>query len=293
MHTQNNLSSKRLALLSIVFIAFPLSAVAQENYDLINDPFKIRVGGLWAGVDSRVNINPTGDVPAPPVRIEDALGVDDSDGVGWGGARWRISQRNSLEIEAFTLNRDGSNTDTFSPPFQIGDTFIESGTVGTSFDTSITRLTYGFSMKRSERMDLQLKAGLHLANFDIGLQLSGNVCNLTTTPTTPPGCPGASTGAENADVTAPLPHFGLSYEYAISPSLALDLQLIGFAIEIDSIDGSIWEFDADLNWQPSRHFGGGIGVRYFNTNVKSNGSELNGEFDFEYLGPVVFIQATF
>jgi hypothetical protein len=40
-----------------------------------------------------------------------------------------------------------------------------------------------------------------------------------------------------------------------------------------------------------RHFGGGIGVRYFN--VKATNADLNGEFDFEYFGPVAFNQATF
>ena len=82
-------------------------------------------------------------------------------------------------------------------------------------------------------------------------------------------------------------------EYAFSPSVVLRLRALAFAIEIDSIDGSIVEADADLTWQPTRHFGAGIGVRYFNTNVKSTGSDLNGEFDYEYVGPVVYIQTTF
>ena len=175
----------------------------------------------------------------------------------------------------------------------IGDTFIESGAIATSFDTGVSRLTYGFSLMRSERMDLQLKAGLHVASLDVGLQLSGNVCDPTTVPTTPPDCPADTTGVEEEEVTAPLPHFGGSFAYAISPSVALRLQAIGFAIELDSIDGSLFEADADLTWQPSQHFGGGIGLRYFNTNVESTGSDMNGEFDFEYFGPIVFIQATF
>jgi hypothetical protein len=287
------LSFPKVALMASLSLALPLSAAAEDNYDQLNDPFRVYLGGFWAGVDSQININPTVGVPRPPVRIEDALGVDDSEGVAWGGVQWRISQRNSLEIETFSLNRDGGKSGTFSPPIQVGDTYIETGTIATSFDTSVTRLTYGFSVMRSERMDLQLKAGLHLASFDLGIQLSGNVCDLTTIPTTPPFCPAATTGSENADITAPLPHFGGSFAYAISPSVALQLQLIGFAIEIDSIDGSIFEADADLTWQPTRHFGGGIGIRYFNTNVKSKGSELNGEFDYEYFGPVVFLQATF
>lgn len=276
-----------------VFVAFPLTVLAQDNYDQINDPFRIYVGGFWPTVSSKININ--GDVlpPGPPISIEDQLGIEDSTETAWGGIQWRISQRNSLEFETFALNRNGGVAGTFSPPIQVGDTFIEAGAIATSLDTSITRLTYGFSLKRSERSDLQVQAGLHIASIRAGLQLSGNICDQSTVPTAPPGCPAATSGAEQEDVTAPLPHFGVYYAYAFSPSLALRLKALGFAIEINSIKGTIVELDADLTWQPTRHFGAGAGFRYFNTNVKSTGSDLNGEFDFEYVGPVVYIQASF
>ena len=287
-------SFKKLILVASVSLLFPLPVAAEEDYDLINNKFKVYAGGFWAtNINSKININ--GDVlpPGDPISVEETLNLDGSDGVAWGGIRWRISQRNSLEFEGFSLKREGGESGTFTPPIQIGDTFIESGAIGTSFDTSMYRLTYGFSLHRTERMDLQVKAGLHLADLESGLVLSGNICNPTTVPTTPPGCPAETTGAETADVTAPLPHFGLSYAYAISPTVAVNLEVIGFAIEIDSIDGSILELDADLVWKPFKNFGGGIGVRYFNTNIKSKGSNLNGEFDFEYFGPVAYILATF
>ena len=67
----------------------------------------------------------------------------------------------------------------------------------------------------------------------------------------------------------------------------------GFAIELDKIDGSIIEIDADVAWQPWRNIGLGVGVRYFNTDVESKGSDLNGSFKFEYFGPTVYVQATF
>ena len=287
------LLSKKLILLACSSLLFSLPAAAENDYDQLNDPFRIYFGGFWPSVSSKININ--GDVlpPGPPISIEDQLGVEDSAETAWGGVQWRISQRNMLEFETFSLNRDGGVSGTFSPEIQVGDTFIESGAIATSFDNSVSRVTYGFSVKRSERSDLQLMAGLHIANIGVGLQLSGNVCDPTTVPTTPTGCPAATTGAEQESVTAPLPHFGVGYAYAFSPSVALRLKALAFAIEIDSIDGSILEADADLTWQPTRHFGAGIGVRYFNTNVKSTGSDLNGEFDYEYVGPVVYIQATF
>lgn len=225
--------------------------------------------------------------------MEDVLRVEDGKAVAWGGIQWHISRRNSLEFEVFSLKRDGGTSGTFTPPIQVGDTFIESGTIATSYDTSFARLTYGFSIIRNERMDFQVKAGLHLASLETGISLSGMVCDQTTTPSTPPGCPGATTGAETEDVTAPLPHLGGSFSYSISPSVAFNFQVIGFAIELDSIDGSLVEIDADFSWQPWRNVGFGVGTRYFNTKVESQSTDLNGEFDFEYFGPVFYIQTTF
>ena len=286
-------SSKQFALIVSCLTMFALPAAAESHYDQFNDRFKIYFGGFWPSLESTISIN--GDIvpPGPPVSIEDALGVEDSKGVAWGGARWRISRRNSLEFEMFSLKRDGTVSGTFTPPINIGDTFIETGEINTSYDTTVGRLTYGFSLVRNERMDVQLKAGLHLASLEAGFAFSGNVCDPTTTPTAPPGCPGATTGTESEDITAPLPHLGGSFAYAITPSVALNFQVIGFAIELDSIDGSIVEVDADFAWQPWRHFGLGIGLRYFNTNVKATSSDLNGEFDYEYFGPVIYAQTTF
>jgi len=168
---------------------------------------------------------------------------------------------------------------------------IEDGTIDTAFDIAIGRLTYGFSVYRSERSDVQLKAGLHIADMSTALRLSGAICDAQQGETPP--CPVDSTGTAAEDVTAPLPHFGGAWGYAIAPDWDLNLNLIGFAIELDNIDGSLVEFDADIQWSPWRHFGIGAGLRYFNANVKSKGSELNGEFDFEYFGPAVFIAGSF
>lgn len=279
------------SILAIGLLAVP--AAHAENGSMLNDPWRIYIGAFDATVESTISINGDTLPPVPPINIEDILGVSDSKTVAWGGVRWRFAERHRVEFEAFRLNRNATISDTFTPPLQIGDTFIEAGQISTEYNTDVMRLTYGYSVIRSERSDLQLKGGLHIASLKANINVAGAICNPTTVPAVPPGCPAAGTGTENEDVSAPLPHVGLAYAYSMTPDLAFRVSAVGFAIELDEIEGSLIEIDADIAWQPWRHVGFGIGYRYFKGDVDSTGSELNGGFEFEYHGPQVYIQSTF
>jgi hypothetical protein len=276
-----------------LFAGLVTPAVAQDNGEFarFNDPFRFYMGAFSPTLRSEVTIN--GDnVTPPPIDLEDALGVSDSDTVLWGGFQWIISQRNSIELEFFQLNRSGF-VDLFPDPVAVGDLIIESGSINSAFDLGVTRVTYGFSLKRSKRVNLRLKGGLHIANFSTGLQLQGAVCDVGLGQM-PPGCPVAQTPPlESEDVTAPLPHFGVSYSYAINEKVEARFQVLAFAIEINNIDGSLLELDADIDWKPWRNFGFGLAFRYFDVNVEAKGSNLNGEFDLEYYGPAVYVAGSF
>jgi hypothetical protein len=283
----------------VVFIAvgvFSFTALAEDGgqYGRFNDKFLIYAGGFFPEVSSKISIN--GEIARPPpIDMEEVLGLEEGKNTGFVGAQWRISNRNSLEFEYFQLDRDGfiSLLDGEDEPIPIEDYVITAGSINTAFDMSMGRLTYGFSVIRNERMDLQLKAGLHLADLSVALQLSGDICDLAAGDDPDVGCPTLQTQTAAEDVTAPLPHFGGSFAYAITPNISMNFNLIGFAIELDSLDGSLIEVDADILWAPWRNFGIGAGLRYFNANVESKGSDLNGEFDFEYWGPTIFVATSF
>ena len=283
---------KRVCVVAFSLIAVSTNAQSQESgsFAKFEDPFRIYIGGFYPDMTSEVTINGAVIKP-PPVGIEDALGIEDGKLIPYGGAKWRISRRNSLEFEYFKLDRNGF-VDLGPDPIEVGDLLIESGTINTAFDTSVGRLTYGFSLSRSEKSDLQIKAGLHIAEFAVGLQLSGAVCDLSMGEMPP--CPAGQTPpGETEDVTAPLPHFGLSWGYAITPNVAAEIRAMGFAIELNNIDGSIIELSGDVVWKPWDNFGLGAGFRYFNTNVKGENEDLNGEIDFEYIGPALFAIVSF
>lgn len=267
-------------------------AVASES-DSFNDKWRIYLGSFLATVDSSVSINGRLLPPVPPVDVEGVLGVERSKAVPWGGIAWRFAARHSIEAEFFTLTRRAEKTDVFDPPLQIGDTILESGTVATKYGTDVYRLTYGFSMYRNERSDLQFKAGLHLARLSAGFGLAGAICDPGTIPPTPPGCPQTGGRTESEDVGAPLPHVGVAYAYQLSPNWTIEAAAMGFALDVNNIDGSILEADTDIVWQPLRHFGIGAGYRYFRVDVGTGTSGLRGAFEFEYHGPSLYLQATF
>lgn len=278
---------------AVAVLVIGSSANAQSDYGRFDHPVRVYVGGFWAETDSEVSINPPDREVLPTISLEEFLGVTDSKGAAWGGIEWQFARRHRLGFEYFSLERSGGVSDTFTPPIEISDIFIESGAISTFYNTAISRLTYGYAIFQGERSELQLNIGIHIADLEIGIGLAGQICDPTTIPTQPPGCPVAETRTAAESVTAPLPHIGGSFTYRMTQSLALHVKAMGFSVELDSIDGSITEFDADVAWQPGDHFGLGAGFRYFKTSVVGTGSKLNGKFDFEYIGPTIYVHATF
>lgn len=280
----------RIAALILVLLAQGLGTVSAEEsrgYLLQDVKFQVYLGAFFPRVSSEIAINGEILPPEPEISLEEVFGLEDSKTLLWGGARWNIARRHILEFEFVNLNRSGTQG-AVSEPIKIGDSIVAvGGQIDTRFDTTIARLTYGYSLIKKERADFQLKAGLHIANVETEIVMSGAACKVTD-PNSPTCVIGSAPVKESEDITAPLPHLGLSFAYGITPSVAFRTQVIGFAIEINDFKGAIVEVDADLVWHPWQHFGIGAGVRYFDTSIEGTGSGLRGKFEFDYLGPVVY-----
>jgi hypothetical protein len=268
------------------------SAADNNENEMFHDPFVFYLGGFFPQVRSTIRLDGQIIGEGNNISFENTLGLEDSKSVLWGGARWRISRRNMVEFEFANLNRDGSVT-VVTDPIEVGDSIAQAGArIDSFFDITLGRLTYGFSIRKDEKKELMLKGGLHIADIGVGLQLAGAVC---VDGEVPPNCSvfGATPRLESDSVTAPLPHLGGAFIYALTPSVALRFQVLGFALEINDIDGSLFEVDADIIWHPWEHFGLGAGLRYFNVNIEAKKSRGKAEFDFEYYGPAIYGVMTF
>jgi hypothetical protein len=261
-----------------------------EPNPLMDDRFTFYIGGFFAQVSSEIRLDADiaggiGDTISP----EDVLGLEDSKSVLWGGFNWRVARRHSLALEAFQLNRSGS-VSAVTNPFQIGNSLVQAGAQAESkFDVGIGRLTYGFSFVKDEKKEAVVKGGLHVASLDTAFRFSGAVIDVGTGMT----LAGGSTNTEEGDISAPLPHLGMSFSYAILPKLSAHVQVLGFALSVGDYSGLLIDSGFDIAYSPWKHFGFGGGLRYFDLRLEAEKNRLDGEIDFDYWGPTLFVVASF
>jgi hypothetical protein len=278
-----------LAVVLITSFAGTAQAGSEAGTPLLRNHWSFWIGGFFPDISSEIQIDSDLGSPGDGLNFENVLGLEDTKSVLIGGGRWRISNRNQLEFEYVKLDRSGS-VSVISDELEIGDSIIRvGGRIDSQFDVAIGRLTYGFSAIRREKQELVVKAGLHLADVSVALGLSGNVevDGVLQDP--------LEVFVENADVTAPLPHLGLSYSYSFTPKLGLRTNLMGFYLEINDIEGSVLDLSADLVYFPWEHVGFGAGLRFFRVDIedKRASSRVRAEFEFDYWGPAVYILGTF
>ena len=257
---------------------------APRGSAFLEDTYTVWLGGFFPSLDSQIRLDPDVGTPGDGLDFEDVLGLADSKSVFFGGVKWRPSLRHLIEFEFIQLNRSGQVTG-ISEPFAIGDYEIRvGGDIQTVFDVAIGRFTYGYDLAPNSDLAINLKAGIHLASFDTVLQLSGAVFQdgvVVGDPTT--------VIEQNGNVTAPLPHFGLSYGQAITQTIAVRAQALYFALKYDGYKGSVVDFGADIQYRPWEKFGLGAGIRYFRTTVEDESDTgLRGKFSYEYVGPVIY-----
>lgn len=283
------LRSIGLALSLFVFLTSGLQAETDAPDNAVNSKrFVVYLGGFYPEVNSDVRLDADifggiGDT----ISLEDTLGLEEGKAVLWGGLVWHMSRRNFLEFEYFQLNRSGS-VGALTEAFQIGDSVVQVGARSdTTVDVDIGRITYGFYFVDKEKLDVAVKGGIHWLELDAGITLSGAVSNVET------GEQIQGSVTEGGSIGAPLPHVGLSLNYAITPKVVTRAQALLFGAGVEQYSGFLLDLGFDFIYSPFKHFGFGGGLRYFDLRLKADDGKFSGEFDYGYWGPTLFLVGKF
>ena len=259
----------RVAASAVMALAFsgvhPAVAAEDRNWNR----FSVQLSMFRPDINTEVRLDPVAGPFGTSLDMESDLGLKDSDDLWQLDARLRFSKRFALEASYFEIGRSGQGTLSTAVDFG-GTSFPLSADAETTFNTDILAASLRFSFIHNDSMELAASLGAYWMTVDAGIAVQ------------------ALALSESADVGVPLPLMGMDFRYNFTPKLALNLRGRYFGIEIEDIDGSLTNFNVDLQYKLFDFFGVGLGYESFDFDVTSNNADFPGFLRFEYNGPKIF-----
>jgi hypothetical protein len=190
------------------------------------------------------------------------------------GENWR------LEFEYYELKR--SATRTIDRDIEWGDvTFPASAQISSQFDSTVYRLTGGYSFYRTPVAEAGAAFGLHVTDFTLGLSGQGT------------GPAGTGFQSEQRDQLVPLPTLGAYGSFKLSEQWILRGRVDFLSLEYENYDGSLVNWLAAISWRPARNWGLGLGYRYVDYKLESTEPDFRGEVNYRFKGPTFYVEAAF
>ncbi len=168
-------------------------------------------------------------------------------------------------------------------PIRFGDVIFPANLpLSSFFNVDVYSLGYSYSFLHDEKKELAFNVGLQFQDIEMGI--SGNLG------------PGFIT--EEADVVAPLPTFGGSFDYAISDKWIFTSLVGVFALEIDLGDdskfsGEILQINTGVAYKAFKNVAFALQYNYFRVDVDVDDPDWMGSLKYEYRGPVLAIAVYF
>jgi hypothetical protein len=269
------------AVLAAALLPVPLYAA--DGLDMGTDipTFTLRLGMYDMNLSTRIRVDGRGGNVGTGLDFEDDLNLDDNKDTFNAALRWHFKERHFLELEHFSLKRNGFRR--LEGEIRFGETVFPIGAdVSSSFTTEVTRFSYAYRLVRNENWGVALGVGIHVTRLRATLtEVAFDNIEVPVTDT------------EFAAVTAPLPVFGFSGARRLSKKWALVARAQFFAVEVDDIDGSIKHAAMHFEHDTRSNLGFGIGYDWFEVGIKTEERLWAGKADIRFHGPMLFLKGSF
>jgi hypothetical protein len=256
-------------------------AALADDHNPLEARFLIEAGWFFMSSDTRVRVDgETSGTQGTDIDYDETFGIGDADRFR-GEAAWRFAKRHAIRAMYFENNR--SATTNLSRDVRYGDeTFPTGASVTARSDFTVVQLAYDYAFLRRENYEVAGSFGVHMLDIDLGLSATVD------------GPTGSQSGSisESATTTAPLPVVGLRGTWRLPYNFYVTAQAQYFYIKVDPYSGSLTDLKATLVWQPSDHFGIGVGYNDFGFRFDLDDEDsFNGRLRWDYGGAMAF--ATF
>lgn len=236
------------------------------------DKYMLRLGAyIVDGSDTQFSVSSDVGGLGTVIDYSRDLGGESRDTIPRIDAYYRFNPRHRIDFTSFSIDRKGTRVLAIDPPIVIDGEDFSGGAINSEIKYTLYRLGYGYSFYHSEKAELTITAGLNVTSYDLKFE--------------------DDTGAksESADVTAPLPMFGLRMGYAITPKWSVHYVSEAFFIEIeDTIKGAMINYELSTEYKLFKHFAIGAGLARLGTSVEVNDDNWKGKVSDSYRGYTVF-----
>jgi hypothetical protein len=259
----------------LLLVSAAARSFAQDvpHHPALEDRFYFGVGVFFPKTSTKGQLDSNRLGVGATVDFEESLDMPRSKTVPAFAGRWRINQRWRIDAEYFQLNRSSERV--IDREIQWGDQVFAANTqVSSKFNFSDLRVSAGYSFFRTADKELGMGLGLHMAWYDVSLNSS-------------------SSDREGQDVLAPLPVLSIYGQFALTDRWAVGSRLDRFSLSYDKFSGGLTSLALDLQYQPFRHVGFGLGYRGLFINAEVEGDRVTGKFRQTFEGPVLFMNASF
>ena len=267
----------------VIATASVLATVSGPTFaEGLHDTFWGELSYFYPTINSTARLDATATArPGSSITLEDELDLADRKGTPYVSLGMRLAERWRIEFEYYRLDRSSSKT--LSREIDWGDNTYPVGVrVDSTFDTTVYRLTGGYSFYKTPVAEAGAALGLHVTDFSTALsgQASG---------------PGGTTTfqREANDALVPLPTLGLYGAYAVTDQFQVRGRIDYLTLKYDEYDGSLVNFLVAFDWRFSKNWGVGVGYRYVDYKLQANDSDFRGEVHYKFKGPTLYLTAGF
>ncbi|MBT8120640.1 MAG: DUF481 domain-containing protein [Gammaproteobacteria bacterium] len=236
------------------------------------DKFMFRAGAyIVDGSDTQFSVSSDVGGLGTVLDYNRDLGGETRDTIPRIDAYYRFNERHRIDFTSFAIDRKGTRVLAIDPPIVIDGEDFSGGAINSEIKYNLYRLGYGYSFYHSDKAELTLTAGLNITSYEMKFE--------------------DDTGAksESADVTAPLPMFGLRMGYAITPKWTVNYVSEAFFIELDdTIKGAMINYELNTEYKLFKNFAIGAGLARLGTSVEVNDDDWKGKVSDSYRGYTVF-----
>ena len=273
LFTETTVASLFIAcMISSTFVTSAIAEESQQSVVAFPDKYMLRLGTyIVDGADTKFSV--TSDVGGLGTVIDYSrdLGGESRDTIPRIDAYYRFNPRHRIDFTSFSIDRKGTRTGDITPPIIIDDEEFSGGTLNSEIKYTLYKIGYAYSFYHSPEIEASVTAGLNVVSYDLSFNNTTNVVS------------------EKSSATAPLPMFGLSMAYAITPKWSVNYLAESFFIEIeDTFKGALVNYELNTEYRLFKHFAIGAGLARLGASLQVNDPEWKGSVSDSYRGYTLF-----